>query len=187
LITSKNETTMKYTLLFLLFSLCFLNLAAQDGKGQRVESLKIAYLSGELNLDPATAEKFWPVYHQYEDELQAIIREKRRDNQDGRSVEEMLEQEQKVLDLKKKYSAMFARILNPEQVNRLYKAEKEFRQMLIRRSQRNEAKMNRGTERPVPARGERMQNPNMRGNGVRPERTAPAPEQAPSRRPLRQS
>jgi hypothetical protein len=102
-------------------------------------------------------------------------------------VEEMLDQEQKVLDLKKKYTAMFARILNPEQVNRLYKAEKEFRQMLIRRSQRNEAKMNRGAERPVPARGERMQNPNMRGNGARPERSAPATEQAPSRRPLRQS
>lgn len=148
---------MKRFLLITFMLLAMMPSFAQNGKGQRVESLKIAYISGELNLDPATAEKFWPIYHQYEDELQAIIRERKRNNQDGRSVEEQLDQEQKVLDLKRKYSALFSKVLSPDQLTRLYKAEKEFRQMLLRRSQRNEARMDRMNERP--AREERVANP----------------------------
>ncbi|MBL7754949.1 MAG: hypothetical protein JNM44_10775 [Chitinophagaceae bacterium] len=170
---------MKRFLLITFMLLAMMPSFAQNGKGQRVESLKIAYISGELNLDPATAEKFWPIYHQYEDELQAIIRERKRNNQDGRSVEEQLDQEQKVLDLKRKYSALFSKVLSPDQLTRLYKAEKEFRQMLLRRSQRNEARMDRMNERP--AREERVANP----RGGMPRDMAAPQDQQQQRRSLR--
>lgn len=171
---------MKRLILFLFVLSAMTPSIAQNGKGQRVESLKIAYISGELNLDPATAEKFWPIYNQYEDELQAIIRERKRNNQDGRSVEEQLDQEQKVLDLKRKYSALFSKVLSPDQLTRLYKAEKEFRQMLLRRSQRNEARMDRMNERPV--RGERGLAPR---EGMHRDMASPQSQPAQERRSLR--
>ncbi|MBL7767132.1 MAG: hypothetical protein JNJ58_13615 [Chitinophagaceae bacterium] len=128
----------------LLLSLFFLALAFSgiaQKKGEKIESLKIAFISGQLNLDPGTAEKFWPVYNQYQDELMNLVRERRSLNRDDqRTADEILDQEQKALDLKRKYSAQFLRIINNDQLNTLYRSEKEFRQMLIRRrQQQNEA------------------------------------------------
>lgn len=112
--------------------------------GERIESLKIAHLSGRLNLDPQTAERFWPLYHQYEQELQQVVMEKRRLNRmDDRSADDILEQEQKALDIRKKYQAQFLRVINNNQLGELMQAEKEFRQMVIRRARRMEEDRNR--------------------------------------------
>ena len=137
-----------YILLFLAFNT--LHIAAQpNSKGERIESLKIAHISSKLNLDPQTAERFWPVYHQYENELLQVVKERRRLNQsDNRSSEDILEQEQKALDIKKKYNAQFQRIISPEQLNTLYGAEKEFRQMLIRKARRIENESYRNENNP---------------------------------------
>lgn len=121
-------------------------MAQPNRKGERIESMKIAHISSKLNLDPQTAERFWPVYHQYENELLQVVLERRRLNQsDSRSAEDILEQEQKALDIKKKYNTQFQRIISPEQLNTLYGAEKEFRQMLIRKARRNDAELRNGS------------------------------------------
>jgi len=41
----------------------------QKADGSRIESLKIAYLTQKLNLSTEEAEKFWPVYNKYMDEI----------------------------------------------------------------------------------------------------------------------
>jgi hypothetical protein len=126
---------MKHLLLVSTFLILFFGAFAQ--KGERIESLKIAHLSGKLNLDPKTAERFWPLYNQYESEMQQIVLEKRRMNQnDTRSADEILDQEQKAIDLKRKYNAQFLKVIDNNQLNQMYQAEKEFRQMIIKRSQR---------------------------------------------------
>lgn len=129
--------------IFLITLLCFQFIAmfAQPGsrKGNRIESLKIAHISGRLNLDPKTAEQFWPLYHQYENELQQVVLEKRRMNQnEQRSAEDILDQEQKALDIKRKYSQQFLRVIDNNQLNQLVQAEKEFRQMIIRKASRTD-------------------------------------------------
>lgn len=127
--------TMK-RFIFSLFFLSFCLSSFAQNKGEKIESLKIAFISGKLNLDPGTAEKFWPVYNQYQDELTNLVKERRSLNRDDqRTADEILDQEQKALDLKRKYSALFLRIINNDQLNTLYRSEKEFRQMLIRRRQ----------------------------------------------------
>ena len=111
--------------------------AQPNRRGERIESLKIAHLSSRLNLDPQTAEKFWPLYRQYENEMQEVVMEKRRLNRmDDRSAEDLLEQEQKALDIRKKYQAQFLRVIDNNQLGQLMEAEKEFRQMVIRRARR---------------------------------------------------
>lgn len=104
-------------------------------KGERVESLKIAFISGKLNLDPKTAERFWPIYNQYEQELKVVAQEyKAAKKSDDVSADDLLDQQQKVIDLKRKYNSIFLKVINNEQLNRLYQAEKEFRQMVMRRA-----------------------------------------------------
>ncbi|MEZ5047050.1 MAG: hypothetical protein R2831_08655 [Chitinophagaceae bacterium] len=124
--------------LFILLFICLSTQLsfAQNKKGERIESLKIAYLNDKLNLDPATAERFWPIYHQYEAELENLIRE-RQSNSDKRSVDDILDTEQKALDIKRKYNAIFLKVLSNNQLSTMYSAEKEFRRMVIRRSQQS--------------------------------------------------
>ena len=116
----------KYLLLLLMFSGTFSLAHAQGGRSEKVEALKIAFLTQKLQLTSAEAEKFWPVYNQYEDEIRSV----KKDNKTGG---DMLDGEQKLLDIRKKYKGSFEKILGPQKINTLYSAEKEFRTILIKR------------------------------------------------------
>ncbi len=124
---------MKKITLFTII-LFFLSVIAHS-QDDKLRSLKVSYLTEQLNLDPQTAERFWPLYRQYENELKSVVQEKRRNGNETRNSYEILDQEQKALDIKRKYNDLFSKVLSNDQVNRLYQSEKEFRQMVINRSQ----------------------------------------------------
>jgi len=54
--------------ILLIFTICFLSLAvkAQDKNKEQIKSLKVAYITQEMNMSKAVAEKFWPIYNNYE-------------------------------------------------------------------------------------------------------------------------
>jgi hypothetical protein len=94
-------------------------------RGEKIKALKIAFITQKLQLTSAEAEKFWPVYNQYDNE----IRQLRSNNRNG----DVLENEQKLLGTRKKYKSSFEKILGPQRLNDLYNAERDFRNVLIRR------------------------------------------------------
>ena len=146
---------MKKIFLALTFLLTFSFSFAQ--RGEKIESLKVGFLTNKLSLDAGTAEKFWPVYHLYENELMTVVQEQRRMNQnESRSADDILDQEQKALDIKRKYSSVFSKIISQGQLNQLYQAERDFRQMIINRSQKREARI--GQDRPDRSNIDRVQN-----------------------------
>jgi len=117
----------KYLLLFLLFFGSFSFAIAQNKNGQRsekIQDLKIAFLTQKLQLTSSEAEKFWPVYNSYQNEIRQLR---------GNRNDDVLENEQRLLDIRKKYKPSFEKILGPQRVNDLYNAEREFRNVLIRR------------------------------------------------------
>ena len=121
----------------------------REERREKVESMKIAHLAQKLNLDPKTAEVFWPVYNQYEQEMRGVIQEARAQRKDTNwDVDDMLEREQKALDIKKKYTAQFNKILKPEQVSGLFQAEKEFRMMLMRKAREGQQGQGRSQQGP---------------------------------------
>jgi hypothetical protein len=149
---------MKQFLLIACLTMNALMVLAQGGKPQqakspeqrearreKMESMKIAHITQKLNLDPKTAEVFWPVYHQYENEMRGVMQEARGMKQDGQlNAEQQLMEEQKALDIKKKYTTQFNKILRPEQVTNLFQAEKEFRQMLMKRAREGQQEQGLG-------------------------------------------
>jgi hypothetical protein len=117
----------------------------REARREKMESMKIAHITQKLNLDPKTAEVFWPVYHQYENEMRGVMQEARGMKQDGQlNAEQQLMEEQKALDIKKKYTTQFNKILRPEQVTNLFQAEKEFRQMLMKRAREGQQEQGLG-------------------------------------------
>lgn len=100
-------------------------------KREKIEALRIAFISERLNLTPEEAQKFWPVYNQYQTDLKSL-----RDNfgmgpgKPQLTADQALDFDQKKLDLKKKYKAQFETVIGKEKVNTLYNLEEEFRRKL---------------------------------------------------------
>ena len=109
---------------------------------QNIEALKIAFISKELSLTPAEAQKFWPVYNQYSKELNNTLREEK----------DVLARDEKVLNLRKSYKDQFTKVLGQERMNRVFNSEGRFRQLLIKANMRNQNKQNRANNRQVPGR-----------------------------------
>lgn len=100
-------------------------LKAQDdddkqNNGGRVEALKIAYLTKKLNLSTEEAQKFWPIYNKYADEIRKV----RLDARANKDKE--IDTEEKILGIRKKYNGEFVKALSSEKVNSFFKAEKDF-------------------------------------------------------------
>ena len=58
----------------LIFSTAIVS--AQNPNRERLESYKIAFFTQRLNLTPAEAEKFWPLYNQYQEKKIKIQQER---------------------------------------------------------------------------------------------------------------
>ena len=98
-----------------------------ETRGEKVEALKIAFITQKLQLTPDEAQKFWPVYNQYENEIRSL----QLDYKNGPA----LENEEKLLNTRKKYSPAFEKVIGPQKLNTLFNAERDFRTILIRRLQ----------------------------------------------------
>ncbi|HEX8060011.1 MAG TPA: hypothetical protein VF473_03705 [Cyclobacteriaceae bacterium] len=113
-----------------------------DPKAQeKINSLRIAYLTDKLGLTPDQAEKFWPIYREFAErrrEIRAEFRDAQkgvnRDKPDPKKQQELvdlsLKVKQRVLDLEKDYSGRLMKVVTAEQMLRLPNAEAEFRAYL---------------------------------------------------------
>ena len=89
----------------------------------RIQALKIAFITQKLSLTSDEAQKFWPVYNKYNDEVSSLVPDKNGD---------VIARDEKLLKIKKKYNNSFEKILGRERANQLFIAEAEFRNVLIR-------------------------------------------------------
>jgi hypothetical protein len=105
---------------------------------EKINSLRIAYLTDKLGLTPEQAEKFWPIYREFAQKRMEIRSELRqaargidRNNPDPKKQQELvdlsLKVRQRVLDLEKDYSGRLLKVVTAEQMLRLPTAEAEFR------------------------------------------------------------
>jgi Spy/CpxP family protein refolding chaperone len=133
---------------------------AQFGFGQhgreQMQSARIAFITERLDLTPETAQKFWPVYNQINQEKQALRKEEfslRR----SASVAELTEADAKKLladmyaikerqlKLEMEAADKYQQVLSAVQVVQLVKTEEDFRRMVI--NQLRERRGSRGEHR----------------------------------------
>ena len=129
-------------LFFCVFTLGGSAAFAQD-RSENVEAAKVAYITDKIELTPEQAQKFWPVYNEYESKRRELMRNYRggyRRNLDEVSeqeakerIEEMFDTKEKELALEKEYVAKYQRIISTKQVIQLYRAEREFTKLLLKR------------------------------------------------------
>ncbi len=116
----------KFCLIYVAISLLTLGVFAQDNEssqkpgGGRIAVLKIAYISKQLNLTPEEAQRFWPVYNQYEGEIKRVRLEAIQNQEPEITTEE------KILNIRKRYNGDFVKALSPQRADQFFKCEKEF-------------------------------------------------------------
>ena len=119
----------------------------QSKKGmQKIDAARIALITERLGLSPDQAEKFWPVYREYNMERKEIRQEFRKarqgvdmqtltEDQSKQLVQKGMEMKQKELNLEKEYSHRLTEVISTQQLFKLKNAEKDFQQMLLKRIQ----------------------------------------------------
>ncbi len=103
----------------------------------KLEAARNSYINKRLNLTQEEADRFWPLYHQYQVELDNVLRQRRINNSSPQAngidqVDRDIAYEQQILAIRKHYRDEFLRILPPEKVSLLYKSEREFKDELIK-------------------------------------------------------
>ncbi len=151
---------MRLTNIFLLVALLSVStIFAQqtdeddDGKADKVEALKVGFITEKLNLSSTEAKSFWPVYNEFEEQMKQL-RAKERENvrllkakssltdaDADKFLNEQLSLKQQQLDLNKKYVAEFKKVLPAKKVARLLMLEQEFKQQLLNRLKERKGKM----------------------------------------------
>jgi len=126
---------MKRFLLLVSFAFSFLMGVAQNGN--RLEALKIAYVTKRLDLSPEEAQKFWPIYNQYAEELKRARQDAIRGNKSEIELDESL------LNIRKKYSVSFGQAISPQKIDTFFKSEKEFGAYVQKEMERRQLKNQR--------------------------------------------
>jgi hypothetical protein len=111
---------------------------------QKIESARIALITERLGLTPEQAQKFWPVYNEYNQQRRDLIQELQtaRKNVDMDNLTEEQGQalmklglniKERQLQLEKTYSQRLTQVISTQQLLSLRKAEEDFRKMIIQR------------------------------------------------------
>ena len=120
---------------------------------QRIEAQRIAFITERIQLTPAEAQSFWPIYNEYRDKEKQLKISKAppkvlvsmSDEESKAYLEKVLEIEQEELDLKKDYMGQLKSVLSSRKILQLFAAEMKFKEELIKRinQQRNKRLGNR--------------------------------------------
>ena len=102
---------------------------------EKVESMRIAFITERLNLTPEEAKQFWPIYNNYRHDLAQLRRSYYPNTDEGSNshldADRQLEFEQKRVDLRRHYKAAFEDAIGKAKVNKLVNAEEDFKRLLI--------------------------------------------------------
>ena len=145
---------IKLTITLILFIFFSMNLNAQrdhhreqrcQEHRKQIKSERIAFLTDALSLSVEEAQKFWPVYNDYNKNIDDLRDQKHEEMADIRAKGENISdaEYQKFLKqyiffienettLKKDYQKDLSKILSAKKIYLLYKAEKDFKRKLVK-------------------------------------------------------
>ena len=125
---------MKKMIFLTICSLWLITATAQPPRGnERIESMRIAFITERLQLSPSEAQKFWPVYNAYKNETRSLRKSFRQegDPDEPMNSDNQLEYEQGKLNLKRKYLPQFKEAVGQQKVDLLIQAEEDFKRKLL--------------------------------------------------------
>ena len=114
-----------------------MTLSAQPG-GKKLTREELAlkqaeHISTELAFDGATSKKFKEAYCSFQRELWALgpsLGKQQSENPNEEEMKQRFERSQKILDLRRKYYAIYSTFLTQKQISRMYEIERDMMRRL---------------------------------------------------------
>ncbi|WP_299754218.1 hypothetical protein [uncultured Pontibacter sp.] len=117
--------------------------SSKEERSENVEAAKIAFLTDKMELTSDQSQKFWPLYNEYEAKRRTLIKGYRsgyRQDVDALSeaeaksrIDNMFVTKEKELELEKEYANRYLRVITSKQLIKLYRGERDFTKMLLKR------------------------------------------------------
>ena len=118
---------------------------SKDDKWEQIKAQKVAYLTVKMELTPEESSAFWPIYHEYAEKRDKLLKEifprlsdeewekmmDLSDKEAAEGIDEYFIKQTKLLQVEKEYNARFRKVLQPKKVLRLYIAEMMFKKELF--------------------------------------------------------
>lgn len=126
-------------LILIIFSISS-TVAFSQSRHEKVISAKTNFVSKEMGLTDEERESFTPLYKEYCKKKAAAkkvyrsnFKSNKESSTDVKSADAILDSEQAIIDLERKYIHEFEAIIPESKVAKLFIAEKKFRKMLMKR------------------------------------------------------
>ena len=141
--------TKTLTILFLFITLYA---TAQRNHRERIKTLKVSFITERLDLTAKEAEKFWPVYNEYEDKMHTVrakdikgIRREIKNNMDTMSqdraqelITELNKAESTMHELRIGLTKNLSQIISPKKIILLKVAEEDFKRKMLNEFKRRQ-------------------------------------------------
>lgn len=115
-----------------------------DERNQKIQAMKVAFITEKINLTTKEAQQFWPVYNEYQekrDKINAQLRSTREyylqnaasltDKQINDILNKLLSLQQQDISLLTEYNNKYKQVLPVKKVMDLYIAENQFKAWII--------------------------------------------------------
>jgi endoglucanase Acf2 len=133
---------MKTIITILFLSLSLQSFSQDDDRRERIKALKVAYLTEQLELSTTEAQKFWPIYNDFEEKEQQLRKEKysKRKETDVESlseaeakkmIEDMIATDKKKQELRETFIKDLQKILSSKKIIKLKIAEDQFNKKMF--------------------------------------------------------
>jgi hypothetical protein len=143
-LTAKKTKMKKYIIMIMVLLISTISQAQKPGK-ERIEAMKIGFITKRLSLTAEEAQRFWPIYNRFVDE-QEKLRKTTKANlieeladpsalsnaEAEKALQEMLQFKSNEAELIRKYTNEFKKVISVQKVVMLFKAELEFKRELLK-------------------------------------------------------
>jgi hypothetical protein len=152
-----NDNTMKRIITFALAALFVVPAFSQhDGpkdlreKKEKVDAMKAAFITQEIDLTTEEAQRFWPVFNEMTKKIEVYRMEEAEKmmkmREEGKTVEDLTDEEvsnmmlarfsneEAILKIKRSYHDKFIKLLGVKRTAKLYLAERDFQRQLMRKA-----------------------------------------------------
>ena len=139
-----NKALIMVVMALMLFST---GLIAQERGKERIKAYRTAYITQELDLSSMEAEKFWPIYNEYDKKLFNLRVVKKReeksrikelggtemlsDEEASKTLNMMLDSEKEITKTREAMYKALSKVLTPTKLLKLYHAEMNFNKRLL--------------------------------------------------------
>jgi hypothetical protein len=136
----------KYTLI--LFMLCFAVTAMAQRPApttydkEQLQAARIAFITTRLDLKPEQAEKFWPVFNQYNESRESLLREigglsdtsTPLSEEEAKSrINKRFQLQQKLIDEERKFTEEISKVISYNQTLKLNNIARDFTRQIYQR------------------------------------------------------